>query len=335
MIPTIFKALIVEENSEKGFSRNIKDKSTDELPAGDVLIKVQYSTLNYKDGLSASGHKGITRKYPHTPGVDASGIVEESSSELWKTGDEVIVTGYDLGMNTSGGFGQYIRVPAEWVVGKPENMTLRNSMIYGTAGFTAGIAINELQRFEIFPETGKILVTGATGGVGSLAVAMLSKAGYHVIASTGKKDKYEYLHKLGAKEVIDRSEVFDTSNKPLLPKRWIGAIDNVGGVTLSTVLRSTDNRGAVASIGLVESEKLDITVYPFILRGVALIGVDSAERTMEYRLKIWERISKEWLIENIDFIVKEVGLNNLNKEIDLILKGGQCGKVLVNLWDNI
>ena len=329
-----FKALVVEETEEGKFTGTIKERSTNELPECDVLIRVHYSALNYKDALSSKGHKGITRKYPHTPGVDAAGIVEESNSIEFSSGEQVLVTGYDLGMNTSGGFGQYIRVPAGWVVKLPEGMSLKESMIYGTVGFTAGIAMYEFERNEITPEKGKVLVTGATGGVGSLAVAMLAKAGYYDVASTGKKDKADFLLRIGAKEIISREDVDDKSGKSLLLKRWAGAIDNVGGNTLSTVIRSMEHRGVVASIGLVKSDKLDLTVYPFILRGVRLIGIDSAETPMDYRLKIWEKIRTDWRIEKPELLVKECKLDTINEEIELILAGKQTGKVIINLIDN-
>ncbi len=325
-----FRALIVEEYLPNRFRRYIGDKSVLDLPQGDVLIKVFYSSLNYKDALSAKGHKGITRNYPHTPGVDAAGVVVESRVDKFKENDQVIVTGYDLGMNTSGGFGQYIRVPEGWIVPLPKGLTLFESMIYGTAGFTAGLCVNSFIDKGIEPTCGKILVTGATGGVGSLAVAILSKLGYHVVASTGKIEKTDFLKFLGAKEVIHRSEVYETTTKPLLQRKWIGVVDNVGGITLSTAIRSTDYDGVVASVGLVESDNLAITVYPFILRGVSLIGIDSAETKMPKRLKIWEKLANDW---KIDFsgIWKEVMLDELNNEIEKILRGEQVGKVVVNL----
>lgn len=328
---TTFRALVVEENEPNVFTRSVKDRNIDDLPPGDVLIEVHYSSLNYKDALSARGHKGITRKYPHTPGVDAAGIVAESKSEKFKAGDKVIVTGYDLGMNTSGGFAEYIRVPAGWVVSLPDGMSLKESMFYGTAGFTAGISIFELEKHGVLPGSGKVLVTGATGGVGSLAIAMLSKAGYSVTASTGKVSAHEYLKQIGAKEIISREDVKDSSSRPLLSAKWAGAIDTVGGSTLTSVIRSIDRRGAVAACGLVESDKIEMTVYPFILRGVRLIGIDSAESDMNYRLKIWDKISKEWKLNNIDKMMKEVSLEGLSDEIDKILRGEQVGKVVVNL----
>lgn len=326
-----FRALIVEEYEPNKFRRFVGDKAIAELPDGDVLIKVLFSALNYKDALSARGHKGITRKYPHTPGVDAAGIVIRSSSSKFKEGEQVIVTGYDLGMNTSGGFGQYIRVPSSWVVPLPEGLSLKESMIFGTAGFTAGLCINSFIEKGIRPDSGKILVTGATGGVGSLAVAILSKLGYYVVASTGKLDKLEFLKRLGAKEIIHRSEVYEPSGKPLLQRKWIGVVDNVGGITLSTAIRSTDYDGVVTSVGLVESERLEITVYPFILRGVSLVGIDSAETKMDKRLKIWHHLATDWKID-FEGIWREISLDQLDNEIEKILRGEQVGKVIVKLW---
>jgi putative YhdH/YhfP family quinone oxidoreductase len=331
MESTKFRALIVEEFRPNEFRRFVREKTISELPENEVLIKVLFSSLNYKDALSARGHKGITRKYPHTPGVDAAGIVVQSCSEKFKQGDEVIVTGYDLGMNTPGGFGQYIRVPSEWIVPLPPGLTLKESMIYGTAGFTAGLCVNAFIEKGIKPGDGKILVTGATGGVGSLAVAILAKLGYEVTASTGKMDRKEFLEKLGAKDVIHRSEVYDDSSKPLLQRKWIAVVDNVGGITLSTAIRSTDYDGVVASVGLVESEKLSLTVYPFILRGVSLVGIDSAETKMAKRLKIWHHLATDWKI-SFEGLWREVNLDELNSEIDKILLGQQVGKVVVNLW---
>ncbi len=328
---TKFRALIVEEYEPNKFRRFIGYKTISDLPQNDVIIKVLYSSLNYKDALSAAGHKGITRNYPHTPGVDAAGIVAETKSDKFKVGEEVLVTGYDLGMNTSGGFQQYISVPAEWVVPLPKNLTLKESMIYGTAGFTAGLCVYEILRKGITPQMGKVLVTGATGGVGSLSIALLSRLGFYVVASTGKTNQQKFLQFLGAKEVIHRSETYDTSGKPLLPRKWISTVDNVGGNTLSTVIRSTDYDGVVTSVGLVESEKLQITVYPFILRGVSLIGIDSAETKMPKRLEIWSKLASDWKLYILNHLYREVLLVELDEEINRILRGEQVGKVLINL----
>jgi len=332
-----FKALVIEEKENSIFERNITTKNINELPQNEVLIKVHYSSLNYKDALSASGNKGITRKYPHTPGVDAAGIVVKSQSEKFKEGDEVICTGYDLGMNTSGGFGQYISVPADWLVALPKNISLRNSMIIGTAGFTAMNGVLEILNYDIKPQDGKILVTGATGGVGIMAVTFLAKLGYAVVASSGKVEQYELLKKAGASEIIGRDEANDISGKPLLGKKYIGAIDTVGGNVLATALKSTENYGIVATCGNIASTELNISIFPFILRGVRLIGLASAETLMPKRLKIWGKISEIIFINSnnpnfdFEFLVKEVKLEQLSDEIDLILKGKQVGRVLVNM----
>lgn len=327
-----FLAFVIEEKNGI-FTRSFQKRKISDLPVGDVLIRVNYSTLNYKDGLSARGHKGITKKYPHTPGVDAAGLVEYSTNSNFKIGDEVMVTGYDLGMNTSGGFAEYISVPANWVLHLPLGMDLRTSMIYGTAGLTAAICIYEIESRKITPKDGNALVTGSTGGVGFIAVGMLANLGYNVIASTGKLYKTNMLKNLGAKEVISREEVNDKSNKPLLSKRWIAAIDTVGGNTLSTVIRSTDHHGVICALGLVESDKFDITVYPFILRGIALIGIDSAEKNIELKTELWQRINSDLKISNIENYVREVSLLDINQEIDLILQGKQFGKILINCKD--
>lgn len=328
-----FRALVVDEITKDVFQRQIQENNLDFLPKNDTLIKVCYSALNYKDALSARGHKGITRNYPHIPGIDASGIVVESKSNKFKVGNKVLVTGYDMGMNTFGGFSELISVPSEWIVPLPENLNLREAMIFGTAGFTVGLAVDSILQNQILPDDGSVLVTGATGGVGSLAILILTKIGFKVIASTGKTDKYDFLRKLGAVDIISRNDVINETDKPLLSKRWIAALDNVGGVTLSTAIRSCYNHGIVCSIGNTNSDKFSVSVYPFILRGVRLIGIDSAETKMDKRLKIWEKLSNQWKPDNLDFIVKEVNLESLNNEIDLILQGQQCGKVLIKISD--
>jgi putative quinone oxidoreductase, YhdH/YhfP family len=315
---------------------NIVERSIDDLPPGDVLVAVHYSSLNYKDAMSATGNKGITRKYPHTPGIDAAGVVELSRNPNFATGDEVIVTGYDLGMNTCGGYGQYIRVPAEWVVKKPEQLTLKEAMIIGTAGFTAASALYKLELMEQSPGRGPVVVTGATGGVGSLSVALLSKAGYEVIAITGKENGAEYLQHLGAAQVEKRDFVNDTSGKALLKPRWANAIDTVGGNTLVTLLKACKVDGCVVSTGLVSSPQLpNMTVYPFILNGVSLLGIGSAETAMTTRLAIWNKLATDWNInEKLSVIAKEVDLEELNDTyIDMILEGKIMGRIVVNLRD--
>ena len=325
-----FKALVVTEENGK-FIRKIDERKIDDLPAGDVLIKVKYSSLNYKDALSAIGNKGVTRKYPHTPGIDATGIVAETSSNKFKEGDEVLVTGYDLGMNTSGGFAEYIGVPSEWIVKLPKGLAIKESMVFGTAGFTAALALYKLEQCSEIKMQGEVLVTGATGGVGSLAVEILSKKSYQVVASTGKKDQTEYLKKIGAKEVIGRDEVDDKSNRPLLNRRWKAAIDTVGGNILATVIKQMDYRCSVASCGNTYSPELHTTVFPFILRGVNLLGINSAETPMDLRLKIWEKLANEWKPYCLDEIYTECSLEQLSDKIDLILQGQIIGRVVIKL----
>jgi acrylyl-CoA reductase (NADPH) len=326
-----FKAMVVQEKTDGTYTRRITEKSLDDLPAGEVLVRVHYSSLNYKDGLSATGHRGVTKRYPHTPGVDAAGVVEESLSEAFQPGDQVIVTSYDLGMNTPGGFGQYIRVPAGWVVPLPENLSPKESMAYGSAGLTAGFCIFKLQEHSVTPELGEILVTGATGGVGSFAVAMLAQIGYQVVAVTGKMDEKQFLIDLGAKEVISRDEATDTSGKPLLKGRWAGVVDAVGGEILSTAIRSTKLHGAVTCCGNVASPDLPINVYPFILRGISLVGIDSQSFPMTFRRQTWEKIASEWKLDNLDRQTSVCSLEELNSEIDRILAGKQKGRVIVDL----
>lgn len=327
-----FKALLIEEEGEKNYTRKIVTKNIDDLPEGDVVINVKYSSLNYKDALSATGNKGVTRNYPHTPGIDAAGVVMESNDVNFKKGEEVLVTGYDLGMNTSGGYGQYIRVPAEWVVKLPKNLTLKESMIYGTAGFTAGLSVYKLtQMGNVKPEDGEILVTGATGGVGSTAVSFLGKIGYDVIGATGKANEKEMLISMGAKDIINRKEVDDDSGKPMLRSRWAGVVDTVGGNNLSTAIKTTNYGGSVTTCGNVAGHKFDASVYPFILRGVTLYGIDSVQCPRDLRLKIWDLLANEWKLDTLHDHVEEVSLEELSDSIDKILEGKLKGRTIVNL----
>jgi putative YhdH/YhfP family quinone oxidoreductase len=328
-----FKAMVVTEGENNQFIREIKDRNLDDLPAGDVLVKVEYSSLNYKDVLSAIGNRGVTRKYPHTPGVDAAGTVVESFGKDFQSGDEVIVTSYDLGMNTSGGFGQYIRVPAEWVVKMPENLSPRESMIFGTAGFTAALSVYRLVDYGITPDKGRILVSGATGGVGSIAVSILAKAGYEVVAVNGIVDEKDFLLEIGAKEVISIEEATDSSGKPLHKGLWAGGIDAVGGEILATTIKSTQADGAVTCCGNVGSHDLPLNVYPFILRGVTLMGIDSQNCPMPIRLKTWHKIASDWKLEHLELLTTEIPLTGLNERIDLILQKKHKGRTIVKLPD--
>lgn len=328
-----FKALVVEEEENGNFSRAVRDWTVDKLPPNDVLVEVRYSSLNYKDALSASGNKGVTKEYPHIPGIDAAGIVRESSDSRFQQGDKVIVTSYDLGQNTSGGFGQFIRVPADWIVPLPDNLSLRESMILGTAALTAAIGVDHLRHNNISPESGPILVTGATGGVGTMSVAILAKLGYRVTAATGKIDQTSFLKEIGARAVIHRQEVQDDSGRPLLSSRWMGTIDTVGGIMLDTALRQTKHNGTVACCGNVLGHELHTNVYPFILRGVHLVGMDSGNCLMKKRRALWQQLASDWKPHNLDDLASECSLKQLNKEITKILEGKQVGRILVNLND--
>ena len=325
---TTFRAMVVEEQADGSYTRTIRERTVDDLPPGDVLIRVLWSSLNYKDALSATGNKGVTRKYPHTPGIDAAGIVEDSRSSRFRSGDKVLVTSYDLGMNTSGGFGQYIRVLADWVVPLPAGLELRESMVLGTAGLTAAMSVTAL-RAGIGPERGVILVTGASGGVGSMAVAILARLGYEVCAASSKDAAY--LLGLGAKTVVTRADVDDAGGRPLLTTRWAGVIDTVGGGILATAIKSTAHRGIVTCCGNVSSPDLQLTVFPFILRGVTLVGIDSQNLPMEERVMIWQRLADEWKPAQLGSMGREVSLAGLEDEIARILKGGQQGRIVVNL----
>ncbi len=325
-----FKALVVDETSENVFTRKIKDKAIHDLPPGEVIVRVNYSSLNYKDALSATGNKGVTRTYPHTPGIDAAGIVEACTSGDFNQGDPVIVTSYDLGMNTPGGFGQYIRTPSDWVVKLPTGLTLKESMTLGTAGLTAGLSVFKLIA-AVKPEQGEVLVTGATGGVGSIAVAILSKLGYSVVAVTGKSDAKAFLNKLGARETISREEITEKSDRPILKARWAGVIDVTGGEILAAAIKSTNPLGVITSCGNVASPELPINVFPFILRGVSLIGIDSQNCPMTLRKEIWTKLAGDWKLEMPAEHYNEISLEELDEKIELIIKGQLKGRVLVNL----
>lgn len=329
MTTKTFKAFVTEEVEEKKFQSSIQDKNISDLPEDEVLIQVKYSSLNYKDALSSVGNKGVTRNYPHIPGIDAAGIVENSKDPRFKAGDEVIVTSYDLGMNTSGGFGQYISVPADWIVKLPTGLSLKEAMIYGTAGLTAGISIYFLEK-HIQNNSEEVLVTGATGGVGSMSCAILSKLGYKVAAVTGKT-KDELLNKLGVNEIISREEFAKEEKAPMLKGRWAGVIDTVGGSIMDNAIKTTKPYGIITSCGLVASPKLNLTVFPFILRGISLVGVDSQNFPMKEREIIWNKLANEWKIDLLDNIYEEIGLDQLNERIASILKGQIKGRVLVNL----
>lgn len=326
-----FKALVVSQPEKKLFVRSIETRNLEELPAGDLLVKVHYSSLNYKDALSATGNPGVTREFPHTPGIDAAGEVVSCADGAFAPGDQVIVTSYDLGMETDGGFGQLIRIPSKWAVRLPKALTLKESMMFGTAGLTAALSIQQLVNNGVTPDSGPILVTGATGGVGSLALAILAKLGYQVTAVTGKLDEESYLKRLGAAQVLSRETFMAGSDRPMLKTTWGGVIDCVGGEMLATAIKSTCYDGVVTCCGLVASPELPINVFPFILRGVRLIGIDSAAAPMARRQQVWDKLANEWKLDGLDKMVEEVSLQQLEEKIKQMLAGELKRRVLVSL----
>jgi acrylyl-CoA reductase (NADPH) len=330
-LPQNFKAMVVSETADQKFVREVKLRDLSELPAGELIIEVKYSSLNYKDALSASGNKGVTRKYPHTPGIDAAGVVVDCSNRSFSVGDHVVVTGFDLGMNTSGGFGQYVSVPSSWAVKLPSGLSLKEAMSYGTAGFTAALCVTRLMAFGLTTDSGEVLVTGATGGVGSIAVGLLSKLGFNVVAATGKTSEKDFLTALGAKSVITREEANDTSGRPLQKGRWAGVVDTVGGNILTTAIKTAKYGGLVAACGNTMSADLSITVYPFILRGVSVLGVDSVEVPMNTRVRTWQKLAQDWKLDFSNGLITESSLAELSPKIDQILQGGIRGRVVVDL----
>jgi putative YhdH/YhfP family quinone oxidoreductase len=323
----------VHEAEPGQFQRQWQSLKLADLPAGEVLIRVHFSALNYKDALSATGNKGVTRQYPHTPGIDAAGVVAESEHPDWQAGDQVIVTSYDLGMNTDGGFAEYIRVPASWVVRLPAGMSLRESMIMGTAGFTAALGLAKMERIGQTPAMGPLVVTGASGGVGSMAVGILAQAGYEVIAITGKADAHDYLLSLGASRVEGRDYVDDQSGRPLLKPQWAGAIDTVGGNTLLTLLKACSREGSVACCGLVGSPQLGATVFPFILNGVNLIGIDSATIGMDVRQAVWAKLAAAWRVPDLDRLATDCTAAEIDGYIEAMLQGQTKGRVILGLGE--
>lgn len=326
-----YSAMLVEQVEKRVFKRKITERSVDDLPDGELLIRVRFSSLNYKDALSAIGNPGVSRNFPHTPGIDAAGEVVECSDGSFKPGDEVLVTGFDLGMNTAGGFGQFIRIPSKWAVALPSGLSLKEAMVYGTAGFTAGLSLQAMVDAGVQPEDGEILVTGATGGVGSVAIALLAKAGYQAVAATGKVEQGAFLKLLGAADVIGRDAVLEGADKPMMRERWAGVIDCVGGDYLAAAIKSTRYGGTVTCCGLTASPDLNINVFPFILRGVSLLGIDSVECPMAPRLTLWDKLAGDWKLDSLEDMTDECGLNDLDEKIDAMLNGQSKGRTLVNL----
>ena len=321
-----YSAYYVEEK-DGSFSSSIAQLELQKPAEGFVQIKVSCSSLNYKDALSASGNKGVTRNYPFVPGIDAAGIITDGNSSQFEDGDEVIVTGYDMGMNTPGGFGEYINVPANWVVKKPINITAIEAMSIGTAGLTAAASVLKIQKSSGESDL-PVLVSGATGGVGSIGVMLMSKLGFEVSALTGKSSSINFLQSIGANNIILRDEYLEAPSKPMEKPLFSSAIDTVGGNILSRILPQISPHGVVACCGNVAGIEVNTTVFPFILRGIMLAGIDSAESPIEFKTKIWNKFANEWRLD-LSSVIKVVTKENLQQEIDLILKGGQQGRVVL------
>jgi putative YhdH/YhfP family quinone oxidoreductase len=335
MLPETFRCYLVAKDAAGNVAGQITRLRLAELPPGEVLIRVAYSSLNYKDALAATGHPGVSRFFPHIPGVDAAGTVAESGVNEFVEDDPVLVTGFDMGANRWGGFAEYVRVPHDWIVPLPFPLSLRDSMALGTAGLTAAMAVDALRKHDVAPDRGDVAVTGASGGVGSIAVALLAKLGYQVAAVTGKASAHDYLKKLGASQVLDRQAVDDASGRPLLSGRWAGAVDTVGGNILGTLIRATRLGGCVAACGLAGGSSLPVTVFPFILRGVTLSGIEAAWVPASVRSEIWDRLAVQWKLENLGAIAQPVDLEQLPSKFPEILAGRVTGRFVVRIQDEI
>ena len=325
-----FKAYRTFEQDNVVSSRFV-NLALDELDPGDVVIRTKYSTINYKDALSYGGAGKIMRKFPTVAGIDLAGTVESSNDTRWKRGDKVIVTGYDLGVSHDGGYAEYARVPGDWIVRRPESMTAFDAMTLGTAGYTAALAIHLMQHNGLAPDNGPVAVTGATGGVGSVATEILAKLGYHVVAITGKARESEYLRHIGAKEVMLRSSLDFSKIRPLEKATWGGAIDNLGGDMLAWLLATSKIAGTVAAVGLAADMKLNTTVAPFILRGVHLLGTDSANTPMGLRQALWNKLAIDWRPDRVHDEVRTIDFEELPTHFDAYLKGMARGRTVVRV----
>lgn len=326
-----FKALVVEETSEGTFAKNIQERHVSDLPDNDLLVEVHYSSLNYKDAMSASGNKSITKNYPHTPGIDAAGVVISDKSGTFSEGQEVVVFGYDLGMNTAGGLGQMIAIPADWALPCPEALSLKEAMIYGTGGLTAALSIQKLEKMGAKPSDGPVAVSGATGGVGSISIAILSQLGYESIAFSGKPEQSEHLKELGATEVRHRDTINEVGNRPVGRPLWANAIDTVGGDYLANLLKQTKPGGAVTTCGLVASASFSMTVLPFITRAVSLLGIDSVFIPLEDKKAIWQRVATDMKLPNLEQYAEEITLEQTPEYLERFIDGKAVGRYVVNV----
>ena len=323
-----FKAFVVDQDDNGIVSNSYKELTKDDLPDGDVLIKVHYSGINYKDALATQDHHKIVKQYPMVPGIDLAGTIEETNAPGFEVGDKVIVTSYDLGVSHYGGFSEYARVKSEWVIELPEDLTLEEAMIYGTAGYTAGLAIEQLEKSGMSIEGKEVLVRGATGGVGTISLLMLNNLGYDVIASTGRDDAEEKLKKLGAKEVIGRLP--EDNSKPLEKRTWQAAIDPVGGENLPYIVKRLDNNGSVALIGMTGGNNFETTVFPFILRGASIIGIDSVFTPIKLRKRVWRRLAKDLKPQQLHDIKHVVSFDEIPKAIDQVINHNNTGRIVID-----
>ncbi len=323
-----FSAYRIFDDSGKSCGRFV-ELTLDGLDPGEVVIRTIYSSLNYKDALAATGAGRVVRRFPCIGGVDAAGVVESSRDDRFKPGDAVIVTGYGMGVDHDGGFSERVRVPADWVVLLPQGLSLFEAMALGTAGFTAALAIRRLEQNELSPEKGKVIVTGATGGVGSLAIRMLAKLGYHVVALTGKDSEHDYLKALGASEILSRSAIDLDSGRALDAAQWAGALDAVGGATLAWLTRSMRQNGGIASFGNAGGAELHTTVYPFILRGVRLIGIDSAATAMPLREQIWLDLAGRLRLRNCELVARVIPFMQIPAAFEQLISGQSRGRIVV------
>lgn len=325
------KAFVVEKVGDNEFKSSIQEVETPKCEKNEVVIKVTYSSLNYKDALSSVGNPGVSKHFPHITGIDVAGTVFESTSPIFKVGERVLVTGYDMGMNSNGGHAQYVKIPASWVARIPDAISDREIMTFGTAGLTAALSVNELIENGIKPESGDILVTGATGGVGSIAIAILSKLGYNITAISGKRERIDFLKKIGANEVILREEFEEESKKTLLREKYAGVVDTVGGKILANALKQIKYDGVATCCGLTSSHELNTNVFPFILRGVRLIGIDSVECKLEKKQAAWEKLASRWKINSLNSIINEISLDEIKAAYEHLLSGKAVGRYVVKI----
>lgn len=328
---TTFKALVVEEDANGNFNKSIQERSVADLPKNDLLIEVHYSSLNYKDAMSASGNKMITKNYPHTPGIDAAGIVVSDQSGTFEKGQQVLVFGYDLGMDTAGGLGQMIAIPADWAIQCPQSLTLKEAMTYGTGGLTAALCIQKLEKMGATPADGPVAVTGATGGVGSISIAILKHLGYDVIAFSGKTEEADHLKNLGASEVRHRDSINEVGSRPIGRELWANAIDTLGGDYLANVLKQTKAGGAVSACGLASSPEFAMTVLPFITRGVSLLGIDSVFIPLADKEAIWQRVATDMKLPDLESYGEEITLEQTPEYLDRFTAGTVVGRYVVNV----